>query len=264
LENSSIIKDDCEYVPFSWPRDRGVRFKYLDRPNSLEVTGALREPHARNGELVSTVLDPPSFVFSSTFHQPREWFSIKELGLAEETKTKTNPMENKSTVINKSQRKANATYSGRYAALNLAEKPRHSCIREYARVGFCLVISGPSPAAERGPRSLGPPAFRLQGGLPSLDTTRSRTDTYTRPSACNHPPRSPSFPRMTFRLSCCAGPRLGGVSPRWDPMAGPKSVPFALSSRRRLHPTRIIIYNHYLKNPARMHNFVCSTRMSIS
>ncbi|KYN08058.1 hypothetical protein ALC62_00903 [Cyphomyrmex costatus] len=31
-------------VPFSWPRDRGVRFKYLDRPNSLEVTGALREP----------------------------------------------------------------------------------------------------------------------------------------------------------------------------------------------------------------------------
>ncbi|EGI58412.1 hypothetical protein G5I_13509 [Acromyrmex echinatior] len=86
-------------------------------------------------------------------------------------------MENKSTVINKSQRKANATYSGRYAALNLAEKPRHSCIREYARIGFCLVISGPSPAAERGPRSSGPPAFRLQGGLPSLDTTRSRTDT---------------------------------------------------------------------------------------
>lgn len=71
----------------------------------------------------------------------------------------------------------------------------------------------PSPAAERGPRSSGPPAFRLQGGLPSLDTTRSRTDTYTRPSACNHPPRSPSFPRMTFRLSCCAGPRPG-VSPR--------------------------------------------------
>lgn len=27
---------------------------------------------------------PPSFVFSSTFHQPREWFSIKGFGLAEE------------------------------------------------------------------------------------------------------------------------------------------------------------------------------------
>jgi len=96
---------------------------------------------------------------------------------------------------------------------SLAEKPRHSCIREYARVGFCLVISGPNPAAERGPRSSGPPAFRLQGGLPSLDTTRSRTDTYTRPSACNHPPRSPSFPRMTFRLSCCTDPRFS-TSPR--------------------------------------------------
>lgn len=33
---------------------------------------------------------PPSFMFSSTFHQPREWFSIKELVLAEETKTRTN------------------------------------------------------------------------------------------------------------------------------------------------------------------------------
>lgn len=45
------------------------------------------------------------------------------------------------------------------------------------------------------------PPFRLQGGPSSLDAARSRTDTYTRPSARNHPPRSPSFRRMTFRLS---------------------------------------------------------------
>lgn len=67
-------------------------------------------------------------------------------------------------------------------------------------------------------RSLGPPAFRLQGGLPSLDTARSRTDTYTRPSACNHPPRSPSFPRMTFRLSCCAD--SGTEAGRYPPPVG--------------------------------------------
>lgn len=81
------------------------------------------------------------------------------------------------------------------------------------RVGFCLVIPDPS-LPERDfhththtrarEQSSGPSAFRLQGGLPSLDTARSRKDTYTRLSACNHPPRSPSFPRMTFRLSCPA------------------------------------------------------------
>jgi len=124
---------------------------------------------------------------------------------------------------------------------SLAEKPRHSCIREYARVGFCLVISGPA-LPERSPRSLGPPAFRLQGGLPSLDTTRSRTDTYTRPSACNHPPRSPSFSRMTFRLSCCAGP---GTGSRRTPPVGldgeSKICPF-----RPLVSTIISCENHYL------------------
>lgn len=118
---------------------------------------------------------------------------------------------------------------------NLAEKPRHSCIREYVHVGFCLVIPGPGQR-EKGPRSSGPPAFRLQGGLPSLDTTRSRTDTYTRPSACNHPPRSPSFPRMTFRLSCCAAePRV-----RCTPPVGP-------DGRAKICPFRPLVDDYILR-----------------
>lgn len=97
----------------------------------------------------------------------------------------------------------------------------------HTRVCARRLLSGYTSARalpERGPRSSGPPAFRLQGGLPSLDTTRSRTDTYTRPSACNHPPRSPSFPRMTFRLSCCAGAELGAR--RTPPVApdGPAEI----------------------------------------
>lgn len=59
-----------------------------------------------------------------------------------------------------------------------------------------------------------PPEFRLQGGPSSLEIARSRTDTYTRPSARNHPLRSPSFRRMTFRLSSRAHPR------RSPPLAG--------------------------------------------
>lgn len=131
---------------------------------------------------------------------------------------------------------------------SLVEKPRHSCIRECARVGFYLVIPGPG-LSEEVSRSSGPLTFRLQGGLPSLDTTRSRTDTYTRPSACNHPSRSPSFPRMTFRLSCCASP---GPGARRTPPVGPdgraKICPFRPLVRlvRRLYPARIIIYNHSL------------------
>ncbi|KYM81177.1 hypothetical protein ALC53_08520 [Atta colombica] len=43
--------------------------------------------HARSSERVPTILEP-SFVFSSTFHQLREWFSIKKLRLVKETKTR--------------------------------------------------------------------------------------------------------------------------------------------------------------------------------
>lgn len=44
-----------------------------------------RQALARQGS--SCRLRCAESVFSSTFHQPREWFSIKESGLAEETKT---------------------------------------------------------------------------------------------------------------------------------------------------------------------------------
>ncbi|KYM81179.1 hypothetical protein ALC53_08522 [Atta colombica] len=55
---------DVMRVPFSWPRDRGVRFKYLDRPNSLEVTGALPEPSEERGRTGRT----SNNIASSEYH----------------------------------------------------------------------------------------------------------------------------------------------------------------------------------------------------
>lgn len=59
-----------------------------DQGSSAWLGSALGAREAASRSLLSST--PPSFMFSSTFHQPRECFSIKELALAEETKTRTN------------------------------------------------------------------------------------------------------------------------------------------------------------------------------
>lgn len=76
-------------------------------------------------------------------------------------------------------------------------------------------------------QSSGPIAFRLQGGLPSLDTARSRTDTYTHPLACNHLRHSLEW---LFAFRATPGPKLRAdwAAPRmWDLMVALKLSPFA-------------------------------------
>lgn len=127
---------------------------------------------------------------------------------------------------------------------NLAEKARHSCIREYARVGFCLVIPGPG-SARRGARAEFGPACISPAGRSALIRHHSLAHGHVHASLSVQSSSEISvIPSNDFSPFVLRGPESGA---RRTPPVGPdgrppKSVPFAPSSRRRLYPAR----NHYL------------------
>jgi hypothetical protein len=106
--------------------------------------------------------------------------------------------------------------SFRITIYNSAKKPRRILVyaREYARASSRL--PGPRVGGRRAQTELFGPVRISPAGRSALIRHRSlaHRHVHASTSACNHPPRSPSFPRMTFRLSCRAGPQTArGTAP---------------------------------------------------